>query len=253
MESKTVNTLIFDLDGTLCTYGLSLEDSLKKCFGGFDRDLPEVSAEDYEKEFGNQFDKAIDGEVDRPDLNFRERIFLNLLSGEHVEGNNRQASEEEILTIARKFKEIRENSLHLFDEVPEVMEELRGEFRLGMLTNGPSDLQRSKIKVLGIEPWFDDIVVSGEHGMAKPDPGIFEVALSRLNADPEDTIYIGNSPQYDVLGANNAGIPVIWRRDESEEEIEEANPDLIIDDLTPLSNGLEVQFIHSGDSEKRSE
>lgn len=252
MDSQTVKTLIFDLDGTLCTYGLNLEDSLEKCFEDVDDEITEITAEDYEEEFGSQFDMAIDDEVERPDLNFRERIFVNLLSGEEEGKVGTPLSEDEALELARKFTEIREGSLHLFDEVPEVLKGLRGEFKLGMLTNGPSDLQRSKIEVLGIEPWFEDIVVSGEHGMAKPDPGIFEVSLSRLNTSPDDTVYIGNSLKYDVLGAKNAGIPVIWRKDESEEEIEEARPDLVIEDLTPLSNGFEVQSIHSQDEEEIS-
>ncbi|MFP4202518.1 MAG: HAD family hydrolase [Candidatus Acetothermia bacterium] len=250
MDSQTVKTLIFDLDGTLCTYGLSLEDSLEKCFQDVDDDIPEIRAEDYEEEFGNQFDMAIDDEVERPDLNFRERIFVNLLSGDEEGEGDKPLSEGEILDLARKFTEIREGSLHLFEEVPEVIGDLKGAFKLGMLTNGPSDLQRSKIEVLDIESWFDDIVVSGEHGLAKPDPGIFEIALNRLEAGTEETVYIGNSPQYDILGANNAGIPVIWRKDEDEEEVEEAIPDLIVEDLRPLANGIELK---PGDRSSRGE
>ncbi|MBT5055016.1 MAG: HAD hydrolase-like protein, partial [Gemmatimonadetes bacterium] len=45
-----------------------------------------------------------------------------------------------------------------------------GKVPLAVITNGPSDLQRFKIEVLGIESWFDAIVVSGEVGQAKQTP-----------------------------------------------------------------------------------
>ncbi len=238
MENESLTTLIFDLDGTLCSYGLNLEKSLSRTFSSNKTEFPAFTAEEYQEEFGNQFEKAINDEVDRPDLSFRKRIFFEALSGEKGEAEDGHLNEKEILQFGQKFKEIRENSLHLFPEVPEVLEELQGAYKLGMLTNGPSDLQRSKIEILGIESWFEDIVVSGEHGTAKPDPKIFEIALERLGSDRTNSVYIGNSQQYDVAGANKAGLPVIWRRDESEEEIEDAVPDAVIDDLRPLNNGL---------------
>ncbi len=235
MENESITTLIFDLDGTLCSYGLNLEKSLSRTFDG---ELVAFSAEEYREEFGNQFDRAINDEVDRPDLSFRKRIFLEVLSGKAVGPEEKEITEEEILRLGGKFKEIRENSLYLFPEVPEVLEELRSDYQLGLLTNGPSDLQRSKIEMLDIADWFEDIVVSGEHGTAKPDPKIFEIALERLDTDRNSSVYVGNSQRYDVAGANNAGLPVIWRRDETEEEIAEAVPNAVIDDLTPLNNGL---------------
>jgi len=235
MENEPLTTLIFDLDGTLCSYGLNLEKSLARTFDG---ELVAFSAEAYREEFGNQFDKAINDRVDRPDLSFRKRIFLEVLSGEAIDPAGKEVDEAEILRLGEKFKEIRENSLYLFPEVPEVLTALKDDYQLGLLTNGPSDLQRSKIETLGIESWFEDIVVSGEHGTAKPDPEIFDIALKRLGTDRNRSVYIGNSQRYDVVGANNAGLPVIWRRDESEEEIEDAIPDAIIEDLKSLNNGL---------------
>lgn len=235
MENESITTLIFDLDGTLCSYGTNLENSLSRTFDG---EPVAFSAEEYQEEFGNQFDKAINDEVDRPDLSFRKRIFLEVLSNKEAGAANREVTEGKILQLGEKFKEIREGSLQLFPEVPEVLEELRSDYQLGLLTNGPSDLQWSKIKILGIESWFEDIVVSGEHGTAKPDPEIFEIALERIGSDRNHSIYIGNSQKYDVAGANRAGLPVIWRRDEAEEEIEDAVPDAVIDDLKPLNNGL---------------
>ncbi|MFB6291592.1 MAG: HAD family hydrolase [Candidatus Bipolaricaulia bacterium] len=231
---KSLTTLIFDLDGTLCRYKTDLEDGLLETFAREDaKDLP-FTAEDYQEEFGVEFDKAIDGKVDHPELEFRTRIFFNLLK-------DRNYNKEEIIDLGKEFTIIREGSLSLYEDVPELVKKLAGKFKLGLLTNGPSDLQRRKIDVLGIESWFDEIIVSGEHGLAKPDPRIFHIALENLGCSREESVYIGNSLKYDVLGANNAGIPVIWKKDGVEEtEVEQATPSLVINDLKDLFNGGRV-------------
>lgn len=225
---KSLTTLMFDLDGTLCRYKKELEEGLLETFAAEEaEDLP-LTPEDYQEGFGVEFDKAIDDEVDQPEMEYRTRIFWNLLKDDNYR-------EKEILELGRRFARIREESLSLYPGVPELFKRLSGKFKLGLLTNGPSNLQRRKIEVLGIENWFDEIIVSGEHGLAKPDPRIFYIAMNELDCGPEETIYVGNSLKYDVLGANNAGIPVIWKKEgEEDNEVEGARPSMVIDELQEL-------------------
>ncbi|MFW6111783.1 MAG: HAD family hydrolase [Candidatus Bipolaricaulota bacterium] len=241
MEIKPLTTLIFDLDGTLCRYEESLEDALLKTFDLKDpEDLP-LTPTNYQEGFGVEFDRAIDGEVERQDLDFRTRVFWNLLQDDD------SFDSSEVISFGEKFTKIRENSLTLFDDVPPVFEELTGKFKLGLLTNGPSSLQGRKIEKLGIESWFDSITISGQHSMAKPDPRIFDIAMEKLNSGREETIYIGNSLKYDVLGANKAKLPVIWRKDGEEEEVEGAIPNLVINELTELIEGkITLSFAEHG-------
>lgn len=244
MVLNSLSTLIFDLDGTLCSYDTDLEEHLLNTFETDDTAELPITPSSYQEGFGVEFDKAIDGKIDRPDLEFRTRIFWLFLE------DNEGYDEKEIIDFGKKFTELREDSLSLFPEVPGVFEELRDKYKLGLLTNGPSSLQRKKIEVLGIGDWFDSIVVSGEHHLAKPDPKIFEVALADLNIEEGEAIYVGNSLQYDVLGANNANLPVVWRKNGEEEEVEEATPDFVIEDLTELVNGKLASTI--SDFNKRS-
>ncbi len=81
---------------------------------------------------------------------------------------------------------------------------------LAVVTNGPSDLQRDKFNALGVGKLVDAVVISGEHGAAKPDPAIFQLALDELRVDPEDAWCVGDSLATDVAGANRAGITAIW-------------------------------------------
>jgi HAD superfamily hydrolase (TIGR01509 family) len=82
--------------------------------------------------------------------------------------------------------------------------------RLGLVTNGPSDLQRDKIDALGLRRYISAVVISGEHGVAKPDPAIFQVALDALAVDPADAWCVGDSLDTDITGALSAGMTALW-------------------------------------------
>jgi HAD superfamily hydrolase (TIGR01549 family) len=81
---------------------------------------------------------------------------------------------------------------------------------VGLITNGPSDVQQDKITLLNLAPHIDFAVISGEFGIEKPDPAIFREALRLGNSAPDDAIYIGDSPEFDMDGAFAAGIDRIW-------------------------------------------
>ena len=70
--------------------------------------------------------------------------------------------------------------------------------------------QRAKINALGIAPLFDAIVYSGEIGVHKPDPRIFEYAASLLGVMPSECLFVGDDPTSDVAGALAAGMEVVW-------------------------------------------
>lgn len=81
---------------------------------------------------------------------------------------------------------------------------------LAVVTNGPSDLQRDKLTALGVGKVIKAVVISGEHGVAKPDPAIFQLALDELGVDSKDAWCVGDSLTTDVVGAHRAGITAIW-------------------------------------------
>jgi putative hydrolase of the HAD superfamily len=82
--------------------------------------------------------------------------------------------------------------------------------RLGLVTNGPFDIQRAKLAASGLDPYFSAVAVSTEVGAGKPDPEIFSYALTQLGAAPTDAVMVGDSLERDVVGAQAAGIKVIW-------------------------------------------
>jgi putative hydrolase of the HAD superfamily len=100
--------------------------------------------------------------------------------------------------------------LRLFEETLEVVAAVSQIAAVGLVTNGPTAIQRPKIELLEIEPLFPVIVVSEEAGVWKPDPGIFEIALERAGVAAADAIYVGDSAEHDVPGAHAAGLRAVW-------------------------------------------
>ena len=99
--------------------------------------------------------------------------------------------------------------------VPGAIETLRAlrarGVRVGILTNGPSGFQRQKLEASGLGAEVDAIAISGELGVAKPDPRAFAAALSLLGTVAQATAMVGDSLDNDVLGGLGAGLAaVVW-------------------------------------------
>jgi HAD superfamily hydrolase (TIGR01549 family) len=98
----------------------------------------------------------------------------------------------------------------VYPGAPELLRELRGRFRLAVVTNGASDLQRTKLARTGLGELFDAVVVSSDIGVGKPDPAVFRAALDALGVAPGEAVMVGNDRGRDVAGAEAAGIRALW-------------------------------------------
>jgi len=112
--------------------------------------------------------------------------------------------------LAEQFPRHRRKLHVVYEDVHPALEHVRPRYRLGLLTNGASDLQREKLAGSGLAGWFDAILVSGDIGLGKPDARIYEAMLSRLGTAAHETVMIGNSLHSDIQGAQAAGIKAIW-------------------------------------------
>ncbi len=104
----------------------------------------------------------------------------------------------------------RYRGLELFDDALQVVSVVSESSHVGLITNGPSRIQRDKIARLAIGDLFELILVSEEEGIWKPDPLIFRRALDRFGIQPDDAMYVGDSAEHDVVGARAAGITSVW-------------------------------------------
>jgi len=87
---------------------------------------------------------------------------------------------------------------------------LRRSYRLGVVTNGIDRVQRSRLAVSGLVPFFDAVVTSQGCGYAKPDPRILHVALDSMGVAPRHALYVGDDPATDGAAAAAAGVRFVW-------------------------------------------
>ena len=98
---------------------------------------------------------------------------------------------------------------HLFEGAIEVLDYLQSKYKLHIITNGFQEVQAGKMKNSGIDKYFQTITNSEMAGVKKPNPKIFEYALSKANVAKQNAIMIGDCIDADVNGALNFGIDAI--------------------------------------------
>ncbi|MDG4501531.1 HAD family hydrolase [Streptococcus suis] len=83
---------------------------------------------------------------------------------------------------------------------------------MGIITNGPYRHQLRKIRTMGLVNWFEleHVLISGQVGITKPNPAIFQLMEERLGMSGEDICYLGDSFENDVVGAKAANWKSIW-------------------------------------------
>ncbi|MEQ6377986.1 HAD family hydrolase [Bacillaceae bacterium S4-13-56] len=113
--------------------------------------------------------------------------------------------------LAECFPEERKKAPFVYEDTFETLDQLKGKYKLLLLTNGSPDLQNTKLEITPeLVPYFDEIVISGDFGRGKPDKSIFEYALTLLDVSTKEALMVGDNLNTDILGANRAGIPSVW-------------------------------------------
>jgi putative hydrolase of the HAD superfamily len=116
-----------------------------------------------------------------------------------------------ITHVARIHYEIELGEYRAFDDVAVILDSAEAHgVKTAVVTNGASDTQREKLRILGIIDRFDALIVSADTAVAKPDAGIFERALTELGVSAASTVHVGDSLRSDVAGAIASGIGAVW-------------------------------------------
>jgi putative hydrolase of the HAD superfamily len=165
-------------------------------------------------------------------------------------GSFRRRLTERFLGDASRSKEVeRAASMHwrylpadLYPDVRPTLEELAGRYRLGVLANQPSSV-RSALERDGIARFFQTWGVSEDLGLSKPDPRLFEHALSAAGSEPGRTAMVGDRLDYDMVPAGESGMRGVWLlRGEAPDEPSDEQlriPDVVIRELSELPAALD--------------
>lgn len=123
-------------------------------------------------------------------------------------------TEEQARTMQRVYTSRGSGAMRLSEPMAESLAWCAGhaELGVGVITNGRTRMQRAKLAVLGCRRWIkpQNVFISEEQGMAKPDPRLFWHACETMGTVPESCLYVGDAYDVDVVGAHAAGMPMVW-------------------------------------------
>ena len=215
---KHIRTITIDLDDTLWDTPPVLKRAERRMYAWFAEHYPRiVSMFPPEKMWDIRKQVVEDHPEMLHDLTFLRRKVLTRMGGAAGYGSDYVDGAFAVFDDAR-------NDLEPFPEVRPSLESLQKRFVLVALTNGNARLDK-----IGIDDLFHDIVYAEQVGAAKPDARVFDAAVNVGGATKEETLHVGDHPEYDVDGARRAGLGTVWvNRNGSEWPAELAPPDRVI-------------------------
>jgi putative hydrolase of the HAD superfamily len=180
-----VKAVGFDLDETLA---VTKRDRRRILADASDRaDAPPLSRAAY-----------LDAHAEHSGHDTREPVFDALLADHETD-----ATADD---LAGAYREAVEAAMEPLADVPGLVATLQRDYRVGLLTDGPVEAQRSKLRALGWTDLFDATLVTGGLPAPKPDERAFHALVDALDVPPEAFVYVGDHPENDVVGAASVGM-----------------------------------------------
>ncbi len=197
--------LIFDVDDTIYNQLEPFENAVKKVFNNYN-DIDVLELFNGHRKYSDElFNLTEDGTLSLEDM----RIY-RITKAFSDFGKNITLKEAKDF---QKEYEANQEKITISDGIREVLNFAKeNNIKMGIITNGPTKHQSNKVNNLGLNKWISnkDIFISESEGVAKPDMQIFKLVENKMNLDPENTYYIGDSINNDIVGAKSAGWKMIW-------------------------------------------
>ncbi len=199
----TIRCIAFDLDDTLWECHPVIERAEHRFYEWLELYYPKISQKYSEAELIKHRMAFMRSHPDnRHDLTYLRKAWMMQLAEEVGYDLNQDKSfignGFEIFWLAR-------NEVTFFDGTLDLLDQLSSRYSLGVISNGNADVHH-----IGVGHLFDFVLSSETAGVAKPHPDIFEQALGLSNTEKHETVYVGDDPKRDILGAHGAGIHAIW-------------------------------------------
>ncbi|MGP1908042.1 HAD family hydrolase [Metabacillus sp. JX24] len=194
-----IRAVLFDLDGTLLNREESVRFFIERQYDAYNSYLNHIPRETYISRFIELEDR---GYV------WKDKVYQQLVSEFGVSGLGWECLFQDYI---QSFKDC----CKPFSSLIEMLEKLKSmDLSLGIISNGYGDFQMKSIRSLGIERYFNVILISEWEGMKKPDTRLFKKASDHLNVTPAECMYLGDHPCNDVQAAVNSGMHGVWKKDD---------------------------------------
>ena len=224
-----VKDVFFDLDHTLWDFDKNSMLAFKRVFKKFNIDIEFKSFIAIYEPINLEYWKKYREEKVTKEVLRRGRLI------DSFEKFNIEYSVQTIDDMADSYIEELPFDNHLFDGTLAILDYLTVRYQLHIITNGFEEVQYKKLKNSGIFHYFSTITTSEEVGLKKPNPLVFNKALEKANAIPNQSVMIGDSFEADILGAKNIGMETIFYNYRNENVPSEYN---IINALSEIKSHL---------------
>jgi putative hydrolase of the HAD superfamily len=143
------------------------------------------------------------------------------------------------LTLAQLFRGISRTRLQLYPEVKRVLDELRRGYLLGIISDAQPCYALPEMRAVGLEGYFDPVIISAPRGYRKPDPRLWGEALRIMKLNPYQVIYVGNDIYRDVFGAQRVGMrTILLNSNQGAKSYENITPDFIAARFEQVMEGI---------------
>lgn len=189
-----IQALLFDLDGTLLNREMSLVRFIADQHLRLIAPISNCPADVYQTLFI---------EWDQRGLVWKDRVYQQLVAHFQLDVSPEVLLDDYLTRFAKTSV--------LFPGTKSMLTSLASTYRLGLITNGRSDLQRSVIDHHQLTSFFNPILISEEVGLSKPEPALFLRPVQAFGLEPEQVLFIGDHPLHDVAAAKAVGMPALLK------------------------------------------
>ena len=216
-----IQTILWDIDGTILNFHRSAENSLKNTFKKFGYgEITDELLHTYEEINDVYWCKLEKGEITKEKL-LVER-FVEFFTKIGVETTR-------VVEFNQAYLNGLLDTVVFMPEAYETVKKLHPEYKQYIVTNGVKKLQRKKIAKAHIEEFFDGIFISDEIGYEKPHIEFFNYVFDRIpTKNPDEVIIIGDSLTSDIAGGIRAGIHTCWYHPSNEENHSDIKPEFTV-------------------------
>lgn len=208
----TIHAIFFDLDGTLVDGGATWRRSVSTTIGVITERCIHVDPGELESAYyavAAQIWEVIKDASPPSWGNMDDESVVHQVWSKALDRFG--VADDEIVDRATRvyYAALRDTGTPAYGDVVECLRHLRADYQLGIITNGSASTQQSKIEAAGLSSYFKSVTTT-DIGSGKPHRQIFEHALASLDAESAHAVYVGDSLNWDVRGANNAGMISVW-------------------------------------------
>lgn len=197
---ESISVIAFDLDDTLWPCMPTIHRAEKATYDWLQQNYPRITDQHSERDLF-EFRRAFMSSHDhyKIDLSLMRREMLAQLAREF--DYDVEPMVEEGFQLFYRLR----HDVSFYDDVFPVLEQLKGRYRLGSISNG-----NASAGLTPLNDYFEYYINAADVMARKPDRKIFNTFCQKLNIQPQQCLYVGDDIVYDVVGARDAGMQTVW-------------------------------------------